>query len=105
MNELLVVLVTAPDRKVARRLAEKALKERLIACANLISGVESHYWWKNKIESSGEVLLMFKTTKEQVKRLEKLILALHPYETAEFIVLAADEVSTKYLRWVQESLK
>jgi uncharacterized protein involved in tolerance to divalent cations len=31
-----VVLLTAPDLKTARQLAQAALKSRLIACANLI---------------------------------------------------------------------
>jgi uncharacterized protein involved in tolerance to divalent cations len=37
-----VVLVTAPDLQVARRLARAALQARLIACANLIPRIESH---------------------------------------------------------------
>jgi periplasmic divalent cation tolerance protein len=58
-----VVLVTAPDLKTARALAKAALKARLIACANLVSKIESHYWWHGKIESGAEVLLVLKTTK------------------------------------------
>ena len=55
-----MVLVTAPDRKTARVLARAALSARLIACANLISRIESHYWWRGKIESGDEVLLILK---------------------------------------------
>ena len=55
-----IVLVTAPDRKVARQLAGLALKGRLAACANLIPAVESHYWWRGKIERGAEVLVIFK---------------------------------------------
>ena len=45
-----LVLVTAPDLKAARRLAQAALKSRLAACANLIPRIESHYWWQGKLE-------------------------------------------------------
>jgi uncharacterized protein involved in tolerance to divalent cations len=38
-----LVLVTAPDTEVARRLARMALEARLIACANLVPQLESHY--------------------------------------------------------------
>jgi periplasmic divalent cation tolerance protein len=100
---LVVVLVTAPDRKVARALAKKALSARLIACANLVAAIESHYWWKGKLELSKEVLLILKTTKARVRQLERLILKLHPYDTAEFVVLNPTNVTEKYLRWAQES--
>ena len=39
-----VVLVTAPDLKTGRKLARAALAARLVACANLVPSVESHYW-------------------------------------------------------------
>jgi uncharacterized protein involved in tolerance to divalent cations len=56
-----IVLVTAPDLKTARALAKAALSARLIACANLVPKIESHYRWQGKIESSAEVLLILKT--------------------------------------------
>ena len=46
-----IVLVTAPDLKTARALAKAALSARLIACANLVPKIESHYRWQGKIES------------------------------------------------------
>ena len=82
-----LVLVTAPDLKTARALAKAALQARLIACANLVPRIESHYWWRGKIESSAEVLLVLKTRKSKLPALEKLILAQHPYDTPEILVL------------------
>src|SRR6266850_7088728 len=82
-----LVLVTAPDLKTARALARAALSARLIACANLVRGIESHYWWQGKIERGAEVLLILKTTRARLVALEKCILAHHPYDTPEFIVL------------------
>jgi periplasmic divalent cation tolerance protein len=96
-----VVLVTAPDMKTARRLARAALRERLAACANLIPGLESHYWWGGKIESSREVLLLFKTRAARLRDLEKLILAEHPYDTPEFVVLELTAVTERYLAWLK----
>jgi periplasmic divalent cation tolerance protein len=98
------VLVTAPDLKTARALAKAALKARLIACANLVPKVESHYWWQGKIESSVEVLLILKTQKSKLAALEKLIFARHPYDTPEFLVLPVSAGSKKYLDWLAGSL-
>jgi periplasmic divalent cation tolerance protein len=95
-----LVLVTAPDMKVARRLARAALEGRLAACANLIPRLESHYWWRGKIESSAEVLILFKTRAGRLRELERLILARHPYDTPEFLVLQLTAGTERYLAWL-----
>jgi periplasmic divalent cation tolerance protein len=95
-----VVLVTAPDRKTARALARAALKARLVACANLIPKIESHYRWHGKIESGSEVLLVLKTANSKLATLEKLILARHPYETPEFLALPLRAGNKNYLGWL-----
>jgi len=96
-----LVLVTAPDLKTARRLARAALAARLAACANLVPRLESHYWWQGKLERSAEVLLLFKTTRARLAQLEKLILAEHPYDTPEFVVLRLDRGNRSYLAWLE----
>jgi periplasmic divalent cation tolerance protein len=99
-----VVLVTAPDVKTARKLARAALAARLVACANLIPSIESHYWWHGKIERGAEVLLVMKTTATRLVALEKLVAAKHPYDTPEFVVLPIRSGSRCYLDWVRESV-
>ena len=99
-----VVLVTAPNVKTARMLARTALKARLIACANLIPKIESHYWWQEKIESGAEALLLLKTTTARLAELEKLIVANHPYDTPEFLVLPLDRGNKRYLNWLNGSV-
>jgi len=95
-----IVLVTAPDLKTARRLARAALKARVIACANLVPKIESHYWWQGKIESGTEVLMILKASRARLAEVEKLILGAHPYDTPEFLVLPLAAGSRKYLDWL-----
>jgi periplasmic divalent cation tolerance protein len=94
------VLVTAPDLKTARSLAQAVLQERLAACVNIVPRIESHYWWQDKLERGAEVLLVLKTTKPKLVALEKAILARHPYDTPEFIALPLSAGSRRYLDWV-----
>ena len=98
-----LVLVTAPDLKTARKLAKAALAARLIACANLVPKIESHYWWQGKIESGTEVLMILKATRPRLAALEKLILARHPYDTPEFLVLPLSQGNRRYLDWLAHS--
>jgi periplasmic divalent cation tolerance protein len=100
-----VVLVTAPDLRVARRLARGALSAKLIACANLVPKIESHYWWQGKMESGAEVLLVCKTTKRKLAAFEKFVLENHPYDTPEFVVLPLAKGAARYLDWITASVK
>src|SRR6266568_6471817 len=98
-----LVLVTAPKLNTARALAKAALSARLVACVNLIPKIESHYWWQGKLESGVEALILFKTTKANLKALEKLVVANHPYDTPEFLVLPILAGNKRYLDWVRQS--
>lgn len=100
-----VVLVTAPDVKTARKLARAALETRLVACANLLPGIESHYQWQGKIERGTEVLMVLKTTTVRLAALEQLIVAKHPYDTPEFVVLPISHGNQRYLDWVAECVE
>jgi len=99
-----LVLVTAPNLDTSRALSKAALEAHLVACANGIPKIESHYWWQGKIESTAEVLIIFKTTKAKLKALEKLIIANHPYDTPEFLVLPIIAGNKRYLDWVSGSV-
>ena len=95
-----IVFVTAPDLKTARKLAQAALTARLIACANLVPKIESHYCWQGKMERSAEVLVLFKTTTARLAALEKLVMKLHPYDTPEFVVVNLSGGNRRYLDWL-----
>ena len=103
-NSFRCALVTAPTMTVARKLAAAALNQRLAACVNLLPKVESHYWWQGKIESSSEVLMVFKTEKALLAALEQCVIQNHPYETPEFIVLEINAGNQKYLDWIAASV-
>jgi len=102
--EFVLVLMTAPDIKTARTLAKAILSVRLAACVNLLPKIESHYWWEGKIERGGEVLMLIKTRKDQLKRLENEILAQHPHDTPEFLVLPIPHGNQRYLDWISRSV-
>tara|TARA_B100000579_G_scaffold390334_1_gene364742 strand:+ start:146 stop:463 length:318 start_codon:yes stop_codon:yes gene_type:complete len=104
MNEFILILVTAPNIKLARSLVNAALKPKLAACANIIPSIESHYWWKEKLENEREVLILFKTIEENIPELEQTICNLHPYDTPEFIAIPIASGSQKYLNWISENI-
>lgn len=104
-TEYRLALVTAPNLTGARKLASAALNGRLAACANLVPKIESHYWWEGKLESSTEVLVLFKTTEEKIGELQSCVLQNHPYDTPEFISFPIGQGNEKYLAWIGASVR
>ena len=103
-NAARLVLSTAPDAEVARRLARLLVEARLAACVNLLPGATSVYRWHGALQEEAEVLLICKTTVERLAELEERLLAEHPYDTPEFVVIAPDSVSPAYLAWLRSSV-
>jgi len=104
-RNIVIVLVTAPDLRVARKIAKAVLKSRLAACANIVRGIESHYWWNGKLESSAELLMILKSTKSKLAALESTVVANHPYDTPEVISLSLSSSNQKYLKWLTDSVR
>ena len=103
-EEALVVLATFPDAETARRIVRTLVEEKLAACGNIVPGLESIYRWEGKIESSAEVLVIFKTTLGKYLEFEQGLRALHPYEVPEILGLPVQEGSLPYLRWLQDAV-
>ncbi len=99
-----ITLVTAPGVEVARKIAQTLLQARLVACANLVPRVESHYWWEGKIEHAEEVLIILKSSNVLSKELIKAIRSIHPYTTPEIVTFGLTDGCENYLRWVLESV-
>ena len=51
------------------------------------------------------MLLVLKTRKSKLAALEKLVLAKHPYDTPEFLVLPVSAGNKKYLDWLASCTK
>ena len=102
--QYIVVLVTTKDKNQATKIAKGLLEAKLIACANIIGGVHSLFWWQGKIDSSKEVLLILKTKKSLFKKIEAKVKSLHSYQTPEIIALPIVDGSKPYLDWINSSI-
>ncbi|OGS35425.1 MAG: hypothetical protein A2474_06670 [Elusimicrobia bacterium RIFOXYC2_FULL_34_12] len=99
-----IVFVTVPNKKEAKKIADIILKEKLVACVNIINKLESIYWWQGKIEKSNELLLIMKTKTSLSKELIKKIKSIHTYEVPEIIFLPITAGNPDYLKWIDDSL-
>ncbi|MDH5174080.1 MAG: divalent-cation tolerance protein CutA [Elusimicrobiota bacterium] len=103
MKEI-VIFITSGSEAEAKSLAQVLIEEKLAACVNILSGVESLYWWKGKIESSKEWMLVVKTRGEMAKKVIKRVKEVHSYEVPEVIALPIVQGNKDYLQWISDSL-
>lgn len=97
-----IVLTTLGADADAEALARTLVEERLAACVNVLPPMTSVYRWKEQVEHEREQQLVIKTTGDRLPALRAWLLAHHPYETPELLVLQAAG-SDAYLRWLGES--
>lgn len=110
MEELLtdkfVVLVTCKTASEARRIAHAVLEARLAACVNIIPGaVESIYRWKGKVETARERLLLIKTSRKRLGKLQAMVQGIHSYDVPEFVAIPIEAGAPGYLAWLDECLE
>lgn len=96
----LLVHCTCPDAASAQRIAHALVDERLAACVQVVPGLVSTYRWQGEIQSSGELLLLIKTSRERWPALAARVRELHPYETPELLAFDAADGSADYLAWL-----
>ncbi|HEY7351518.1 MAG TPA: divalent-cation tolerance protein CutA [Terriglobales bacterium] len=105
MTENVLVLTTAGDEKEARRIAQELVERCLAACVNIVPRIHSVYRWKDKVESGEEHLLIIKSTRACITRLQAAIRELHSYELPECIVVSIEGGSPEYLNWIQGAVR
>jgi periplasmic divalent cation tolerance protein len=93
--------VTASSPEEADRLVEAVVGARLAACANVIDGMRSAYWWQGRLERAKETIVIFKTTRERYAALEEKVKATHSYAVPCVVALPVEAGSAAYLGWIE----
>jgi periplasmic divalent cation tolerance protein len=89
-----------PDTETARAAAATLLSERLIACANMFAGIESHFVWNGEPAHSTETGMLCKTTSECLPMVIKRLGELHPYDTPAIIGWCCDTAHPASMAWM-----
>jgi periplasmic divalent cation tolerance protein len=98
-------MVTTASKMEAETIVQRLLEAKLIACANIIGPVYSHFHWSGKMEKAEEYLILMKSRRDLFEKLSETVKALHSYEVPEILVLPVVEGSKAYMDWLDSCLR
>ena len=95
-----MMISTAGSEKEARKIAKKLVESGLAACANIIPGVTSLFYWEGKLCQERETMIFIKTARGRCREIIKRIKKIHSYEVPEMLFFMADGGEKRYLQWM-----
>ena len=95
-----LMYVTTSNAQEAETLATKLVEERLVACANIIDGMRSFFWWEGVVQNETETVLIVKTQQSRVEAVTQRIKALHSYDCPCVVVLNIEGGNIAFLDWI-----
>ena len=105
MSEFIIILITCASPEEAEKITETLVSEKLIACGNIVSGVQSIFFWQGKVSKEKESLILAKSVKTHFSSIVARVKTLHRYNVPEIIALPLVEGSAEYLRWIEETVQ
>ena len=100
-----MIYMTASGPEEARRIARALVEERLVACVNMLGGIESIYRWQGRVEEAKEVAMVAKTADDRVPALIERVKALHSYDTPCIVALPIADGAASFLEWVRSETR
>jgi len=104
-TERLVVFITVSGEEEGRKIARLLVGERMAACVNILPGVDSVFWWKGKIDSEQESLLIVKTKAALFPEVVDLVKSAHSYEVPEIVAMPIVAGNEDYLEWLDQECR
>ena len=103
-DSYIVIFITAANPEEARQISDTLLENKKAACVNVISEIDSHFWWNNQIDSERETLLIVKSKASLLPEIIELVKGAHSYEVPEIIAMPVIGGNPDYLEWIDKSV-
>jgi periplasmic divalent cation tolerance protein len=103
-HSYIVIYITTRDAEEAEKISKSLVKRRLAACVNTIPEVSSRFWWKDKLETSKECLLIVKTRESLLPDIIKSVKKLHSYSIPEIIAMPIIGGDQDYFDWIDNEV-
>jgi len=101
MCEVLILITTISNKKIAKNIAKSIVKKKLAACVSL-KNIYSIYEWEGKIEEADEVEITIKSRPELKDDLINILKKLTSYDVPQIIYKKFNS-EKKYINWLNKA--
>jgi len=98
--EYRLVYMTTENKDQAREIGRVLVRERLVACVNILDGMNSIYWWEGKVQEDGETVMIAKTKASLVEELTERVKKLHSYDVPCVVSMQLLEGNQDFFDWI-----
>ena len=95
-----VIYMTAATRAEGLSLARGLVEARLVACANVLDGATSVYWWQGAVQEASEAVIVAKTRSALVPQVIAQVRQRHSYDCPCVVALPIADGNPAYLEWI-----
>lgn len=100
LPNIALIYAVFPTADEADNICRTLLSERLIACANRLAPMMSHFRWNGDVQSATEHPVIFKTSAERAPAAMARIAALHSYDVPAIVRLGSATALPPFAEWV-----
>jgi periplasmic divalent cation tolerance protein len=100
-----LLYITTTDKPEASRIARMLLEERHIACANILPGAASMYWWQGAIQEQAECVLIAKSISSHVQTIIDRVKAVHSNTCPCVVAVPITHGYHEFLDWIVQETK
>jgi periplasmic divalent cation tolerance protein len=99
-DEVVEVVITAPDEKWLVAFTRTLVERRLAAAGHNIAGMRSIYRWQGRIYDQLEARVALHTRASLIQAIVQLTKDQHPYEVPCVAVLPIADGNPAYIQWI-----
>ncbi len=105
MTDYILLYIPCASMEEAHALGRTLVQEHLVACANIVPGMQSIYYWaepgqKEQLNDEPEVLLLMKTRACLFEAVKTRVEELHSYVLPCIVALPVVAGNSGYLEWL-----
>ncbi len=94
------VYITCKDEAEAMKIAKAVITEKLAACANILPGMKSVYFWEGEMQVDQETVLILKSHEALYPDLEAKVKENHSYTTPAILSWPLTAGNMEYAEWM-----
>ena len=103
MSNYKLLYITCGSKIEAVKLGKLLVKNKFVACINILSNIKSIFNWRHKVAQSQEEILIGKTQKKNVSKIIKNIKKKHSYKCPCILFFNIEKGNKKFLSWIKKN--